>query len=375
MPARLSSEEVRPSAQELEAAAFPPLLKAHVDNCQFSSWHAQYRSLVPKTKVIRPIPREFLDYLLEDGIVLPPEAFPNKFNVDDEMDSDTKYEDEDEDDKGTDPSEKFKEFHQQVEQTIQELGGAVMPKLNWSAPRDAQWISTTSSLKCVSASDIYLLLKSSSYIVHDLTESYSDCVDVERPAASATGADEGSEIDPNQTFELVLRQWVSINPALEFRCFVKDRTLIGATQRDMNYFDFLEPLAENLAEEIELFFEEKLQSTFPDNNFVFDVYIPRPYNRVWLVDINPYAPRTDTHLFSWEELLTFNHTHPEFEWDLRLQEKENATRNFGGAAHSENHVPKDVVDASMSGEGIAQFARQWQQMMQGQSQDQDSDSS
>ena len=36
---------------------------------------------------------------------------------------------------------------------------------------------------------------------------------------------------------------------------------------------------------------------------MFDVYIPGPYERVWLVDVNPWAPRTDPLLFSWLEVL------------------------------------------------------------------------
>lgn len=358
-----------PSATNAVTPSFPPLYKSHVDNCRFTSWRQQYLRLCPKARVIQPLPKEFIDYLLEDGIVLPPEAFPATYNIDDEADSDVKYDDED-DEGQPDPSLKFAGFHSKVAQTIADLGGAVMPKLNWSAPKDALWISTTNTLKCVSASDVYLLLKSSSYIVHDLTESYSDCIDNEIVSSS----EEDNTVNPDQTFELVLRQWVAINPALEFRCFVKDRCLIGVTQRDMNYFDFLEPLKDSFAGEIETFFEEHLQTTFKDPDFVFDVYIPRPYNRVWLIDINPYAPRTDTLLFSWDELLNIDHTDPEFEYEVRLQDKENSSRNFGGMDHSENHVPKDVVDASLSGEGIAQLARQWQSMMAMQDPDSGSDS-
>lgn len=371
MPGRLSSEEQRTSgsqASQAEEVQFPPLLKSHVDNCQFSSWYTEYRSIIPKAALIRPIPKEFCDYLAEDGIVLPPDSTPNRYTLDDEIDSDVKYDEED-DDETEDPSTKFKAFHEEVEKTIKDLGGAVMPKLNWSAPTDAKWITTTNTLKCTSASDIYLLLKSSSYIVHDMTESYADCVDAPQTSAE----EEDGKIDSNQTFELVLRKWVSVNPALEFRCFVKDRTLIGVTQRDMNYFDFLEPLAKELTKEIDRFFQQNIQTTFPDSNFVFDVYVPTPHLRVWLIDINPYAPRTDTHLFSWDELLSINHTHPDFKWELRLQDKENATQNFGSTDHSENHVPKDVVDASMSGEGMVQLMRQWQALTTKQEQDSESD--
>ena len=54
---------------------------------------------------------------------------------------------------------------------------------------------------------------------------------------------------------------------------------------------------------IQTFFDEKLAATFPDASFVFDVYIPPPHRRVWLIDVNPWAPRTDPLLFSWLEIL------------------------------------------------------------------------
>ena len=36
---------------------------------------------------------------------------------------------------------------------IIELGGAVVPKLNWSAPKDAIWLSPDKQLKCTCAEE------------------------------------------------------------------------------------------------------------------------------------------------------------------------------------------------------------------------------
>jgi hypothetical protein len=72
----------------------------------------------------------------------------------------------------------------------------------------------------------------------------------------------------------------------------------------MNYYDFLHKEQDRFSARIEDFFEDKLRDTFPEENFVFDVYIPEPHNKVWLIDINPWAQRTDPLLFSWLELLT-----------------------------------------------------------------------
>ena len=60
-------------------------------------------------------------------------------------------------------------------------------------------------------------------------------------------------------------------------------------------------MSEELKLVIREFFEEKLRDTFPDESFVFDCYVPSnetQRKRVWLIDINPFAPRTDPILFS-----------------------------------------------------------------------------
>ena len=74
-------------------------------------------------------------------------------------------------------------------------GGDVFPKLNWSAPRDATWISCDKTLKCKFVSDILLLVKSSDFALRDLTQPFLHCED-------AAEVDERAE----QLF-LVLRQW------------------------------------------------------------------------------------------------------------------------------------------------------------------------
>jgi hypothetical protein len=111
-------------------------------------------------------------------------------------------------------------LEKEIEQTIAEFGGEVFPKLNWSSPRDASWIAATNTLKCQNVSDIFLLLKSSDFIAHDLAHAYEDCSD-----AAAEGA-EGVRERP-ETMDLVLRKWFDLAPSMEFRCFVRDNKLIG----------------------------------------------------------------------------------------------------------------------------------------------------
>ncbi|KAA8909238.1 hypothetical protein TRICI_004550 [Trichomonascus ciferrii] len=312
----------------------------HIVNCAYSSWHDKYKHLCPRSKVISDLPRAFIDYLLEDGIALPNDGY----EWDNKSENGSDFGDQE--DEVDDPTHRFPELHQKILDTIQSLGGSVTPKLNWSAPRDATWISTTNNLKCVTAADIYILLKASSYITHDLTQAFDDC-DPDEPRPS------------EQTFDLVLRKWVDVNPAMEFRCFVKDRELVGVTQRDMNYYEFLNDLKPKLLTLIQSFFRQNLQTSFPDSSFVFDVYIPRPFDRVWLVDINPYAFKTDTKLYDWSQIVNIDPFDDNFIPEIRLVDKSDSSRGFGTVEHSENAVPKDIVDASMSGQGIVDLVKQW----------------
>jgi hypothetical protein len=53
--------------------------------------------------------------------------------------------------------ERFPELYAAVEAAIQQLGGQVAPRLNWSSPTDALWISAYNSLKCCNADQVGLL--------------------------------------------------------------------------------------------------------------------------------------------------------------------------------------------------------------------------
>ena len=54
----------------------------------------------------------------------------------------------------------------------------MVPKLNWSAPKDATWISLKqNSMECNTPNDIYLLLKSSDFITHDLEHAFDGCAE------------------------------------------------------------------------------------------------------------------------------------------------------------------------------------------------------
>ena len=64
----------------------------------------------------------------------------------------------------------FPRIEKQIRRSLRRFGN-IFPKLNWSSCEDAHWIQACGS-KCSSLTDIFLLLKSSDKIVHDLIDPY-----------------------------------------------------------------------------------------------------------------------------------------------------------------------------------------------------------
>ncbi|KAK3997330.1 putative cell division cycle protein [Cladorrhinum sp. PSN332] len=398
---------------------FPPVTRDHILHCSYDAWFPKYRTSCIKSRII-PLTPDFVSYIREDGIVLADED-NNSPDADDNdwepTNPSTEYpapprdpnepeysdsEDEEPLPPRLPPNKRFPALHAQIASAIAELGGAVAPKLNWSSPKDATWISRhPNTVKCTSANDVYVLLKSSSFISHDLDHAFDDTV----PSSSSS-----TLFQP----VLVLRTFFNPLPSLEFRCFVKDRNLIGITQRDPNYYAFLSSLRPHIVKRIKEFFVKRLKLTFPDACFVFDVYVPEAdyesdarLGRARLIDINPWAPRTDSILFDWGELLDVRVERPvlggalsevdqknneggeqeegdswdeseeeeeeeEYEPELRVVEKDDPSAyNFSSPAYSAHKLPKEVVDASMAGEGgMREFADQWRRMQDAQQQGQ-----
>ncbi|KAL9575863.1 MAG: hypothetical protein Q9212_007622, partial [Teloschistes hypoglaucus] len=296
----------------------------------------------------------------------------------------------------SDPSLEWPEIHEAIFSTIAELGGNVVPKLNWSAPKDATWINATNSMECRTPNDIYLLLKSSDFITHDLEQAFDGC---EAPAEEEGEEDEEETPIP---YTLTLRKTIhSPTTSLEFRCFVRSRTLLAICQRDMTHYPFLPALLPVLRPLISSFLTTHILDTFPDENFVVDVYVPPPHRRVWLIDMNPWAPRTDPLLYSWVEILTaptppapapapapptqtteeeeeYSNTEdpedPEEEeeeelpWqpEFRLVQRDDPEAyNFATPQYSAHKLPKDVVDAAAGGEweaGLREFMGRWREI-------------
>ncbi|RUS74577.1 hypothetical protein EGW08_017658 [Elysia chlorotica] len=284
---------------------------SEVLNCSFPEWYPQFQHITYKSVII-PLPNSFMDYLNADSVVLPENSnhglYPKASNMAmNEDDDDPDLRDEDlmkqyEDDWST-PSSKqaesefpdLKDFDDQVVSAIKELGGRVFPKLNWSSPKDATWISFDKTLLCTCPSDIYLLLKSSEFISHDTDQPFIKCEDIDEACAA-----------PAVQYCLVLREWHPPDPSTEFRCFVKDDQLIGISQRNSTkFYPYIKKEKALIREDISRFFRTKISRRFPQSSYVFDVTRPKQ-GSITLIDFNPFGEVTDGILFTWDDLPTLN---------------------------------------------------------------------
>ncbi len=398
----------------LTALPFPPITKLHVLNCSYPNWYSKYRTITLRSRII-PLTKQFLDYLRDDGLWLPDDAEHAYEETEWSTENANKPLDPDfEASAQPNDAGPWIDVHNQIRGMIKELGGSVVPKLNWSAPKDALHMALTkNSIACQSAQDIYLLLKSSIFVTHDLEHAFDDCVD-------APGERELTQDDI--PYALVLRPWFKINTSYEFRIFVRERTIVGISQRDLKHLDYGKEWIEKVHDVIDTFFEAKLKDTFEDENFAFDVYVPEPFDRVRLIDINPWAPRTDPLLFSWMELLTMQlpkqmglpesgdvevvrlplrvngqegvaveelvkeETEDEDEDDdveelpygaqFRVVRKDDPEAyNFGTAPYSAHKLPREVVAAGIEGgDAWKKVMEQWEKLGRGEKLDDDSSS-
>ncbi|EJT98720.1 D123-domain-containing protein [Dacryopinax primogenitus] len=307
---------------------FPPITRSQVLACQVSSWYPIFASITIKTIIIRPLSSGFRDYLLADGVYIPTGAEDRTYLSNEESD---------EDDEG--PSYTFPELDAQIRQAIA-LFGAVFPKLNWSSPKDAAWMLPRSSpLKCTSPADVYLLLKSSDFVNFDLD-----------PVIVFEGCEADQEgKSMNYELELSLRKWYTFDTSREFRCFVRDNVLLGISQRDPNYYNFLNSseIQVTVRNTIERLWRENLMMKCPvGSHYVFDVLLTRDFRRAHLIDINPFARRTDPLLFTYQELLdlAMGASYPPKIAVVNSQGHAEATRN--APAYQHNMLPFEALHFS-----------------------------
>ena len=96
------------------------------------------------------------------------------------------------------------------------------------------------------------------------------------------------------------------------------------------------------------------------SKFILDVYIPRPFDKVYVIDVNPFLRKSDSLLFTWNELLTQT---PKDDKDhqFRLINETNLGA-FARKQYSESQVPIDVVGAANDTEALINLAREWDKL-------------
>jgi len=230
--------------------SYYPLLKSHC---------------APTTFI--PFPPHFARYLTSDG-TLPPDDC-----VTDDVDDDVSWGSDDNDGIPSAPSSApvssgyaFPALTAQLTAIITKYH-SILPKTTWSAPLDATWMNGN-SLRCFTPTEVYLLLKSSDFIQHDLSLNH-----------------------PTPT--LVLRKWLDIPAGVEFRCFIKNRRLFAVSQRDVaTFYPYLVTGAvDEYVLQLEKFVKNVLARGFGEEDYVADLYIYSS-STVKIVDLNPYDDTT-----------------------------------------------------------------------------------
>jgi hypothetical protein len=193
-------------------------------------------------------------------------------------------------------------------------GGPIFPKLDWSSPKDAKWVNGN-SLKCCTPEDVLALMKSSDFVLHDVTEVGFNL-----------------SVSPDKSYEhnLVLRKYVDIEGSSEFRVFISplNQRVVAISQRDTTTaYPYLIGQESNLRRLIVQFHADVVKVGFRDimksfrghtveaegageeeeetvvDGYVMDVSVDATKGKVTIVDFNVWGGSTEATLFSWGEIL------------------------------------------------------------------------
>ncbi|KAK4689683.1 hypothetical protein P7C73_g418, partial [Tremellales sp. Uapishka_1] len=238
---------------------------------------------------------------------------------------------------------------------LTKYNGAVFPKLNWTSPKDASFILPQTShgpLYSTTPADVYLLLKSSDFVSFDVDPErvYCDCDDAEG--------------DEELKIELVLRNFVQMNPSRELRCFVRDNRLIGISQRDLNYYDHFQSLEtrQTICDSVRALWEDEIRLHYAGGeDYVFDLYLSTSFESATIIDFQPYRPSTDALLFEYSELLSIlqeaNQRLPVFKV---VDSKSHPAVNLSVPNYQSNMMPVEMIEMSQ-GRSMGEFREAWEE--------------
>uniref|UniRef100_A0A182RC88 Uncharacterized protein n=1 Tax=Anopheles funestus TaxID=62324 RepID=A0A182RC88_ANOFN len=260
--------------------------------CMHVNWYDLFRKNTIKSCII-PVPEDVLAYLRQDMLILPKECTnftdvstgegfqTTHYNAFDDQFGDGDSEAEDAED-AEDEQPAFTAFSQTLTDAIKSLGGTAFLKTDWHCPKDAQWITLGQSLCVRDITDVYQLLKASSFCKEDFRE---------RSNVNDSG------------YHIVLKKWRDIHPGSEFRCFVRNRSLMAISPRHWpSYHEHIARERTDIVTDIVSLFKEKIKDTFPLNDYVFDVYRPAK-DKVIIMDFSLYGKgHSDSLAFDYDQL-------------------------------------------------------------------------
>lgn len=160
----------------------------------------------------------------------------------------------------------FPDFSRLIEATIAELGGSAFIKTNWHSPKDAFWITAGQTMCCKDITDVYQLLKASGICKDDLMchklPIFETC-DVNDLEPNENGDQSNFGTNINNQY-LVFKKWHDIHPGTEFRCFVRNKRIVGISPRDWpQYHEYICTQKVNIINDIVTMFKEHVKPKFP----------------------------------------------------------------------------------------------------------------
>jgi hypothetical protein len=179
----------------------------------------------------------------------------------------------------------------QLDQAMAQFPAGVFVRLGSRSPKDS-FLGCRRGFRCESgAQALALLCDASERVYEDLS------------LALAQGYDPW----------VWVRQWLTIEPWQEFRCFMRGRELVGISQ--YNYHEHFPQVVEyhdSITWAIRSFFDLHFRAACHLSDVVFDVLVQRREYRhadglketaweVKLLEINPYCAMTDPCLFNWNK--------------------------------------------------------------------------
>jgi hypothetical protein len=118
--------------------------------------------------------------------------------------------------------------------------------------------------------------------------------------------------------QIIIREWIDIPLWAEFRGFVYNKEFVALSQYfDGCYFEEVVAQKDEIQSKITEFFNTHLKPLVPLTNYIVDFAISSA-GKVYVIELNPYNPNTDSCLFSWSRDVQLLKEGP-FEFRYRTQ--------------------------------------------------------